>query len=673
MRLGSRMNLLISKRIERLIGLAKSGDTVSAQAEISSLYTEHCVGRGDSHLSRLLHHIQGICELGLPEVRKPSIHKKCTSIFIVTPTFNSAETLDKTIESIVSQLGSFRVYYHVQDGGSTDETLSVIKKWEAILSSGKHHSIYGDVVFSYSTSPDKGMYDAICKGFYGHSINSNDWMGWINADDQLDAGVFQFLADIDNCKDKKSINWITGVPSVRRENGQRETHMTPFTSELIKRGVCDGVNWWFVQQEGTFWRKKLWDEIDIDKDFRRFRLAGDWSLWYEFSQKRSLFQAQRPFGIFNIRSGQLSQQSLNVYYDEIDSKVSKQDREEAFNNLLGDGVDVLGLTKVDSTKEIIISKRTVLIGGMKRIGSSDAIHSVKRGTPTAKHENQSQSFKIDPYFLKSYPTCSSDISRKPFGIILFGHTRPKHMEAMLRSLKQQNALQFTHVWLDGHQGNQNLIEKTQTVTRIVEQYNVARFVRHNGQLGFRKILIQGLLEMVNTYESFVVLEDDCYPTADAIKVFRQGLDRIADNPKIFSVYGHHFLTSSEREHISRFQGWGWATTSEKMRPILHQLIDCYSMTEEQYSLYISSTLTDKIKRIIDVTPPRNPSIVLEKFFAWDETISLLTALAGQTHMPTSKRVIYNCGLGEGTHFKDKAAFRAPPFNLLTLEEAQRIR
>src|SRR5690606_32571605 len=128
------------------------------------------------------------------------------------------------------------------------------------------------------------------------------------------------------------------------------------------------------------------------------------------------------------------------------------------------------------------------------------------------------------------------------------------------------------VWIDGHQGKQRLIEQTQAVANLANSFGVKKIVRHNGHLGFRKMLIHGLLEMAGSYKKIIILEDDCYPTSDAIAIFNEEIELIKNDPGVFSVYGHYFLTPSEGEYITRFQGWGWGTTTEKLIPILHQLV-----------------------------------------------------------------------------------------------------
>ena len=256
-----------------------------------------------------------------------------------------------------------------------------------------------------------------------------------------------------------------------------------------------------------------------------------------------------------------------------------------------------------------------------------------------------------------------------FGIIVYGHSRPLHIADVLESLQKQHALKYTHVWIDGHQNVSAVKQKVELVNAVVDKFPVASKRSHTGALGFRKMLLQSLIHTIQHFETFLVLEDDCFPTSDAVASFQVELSKIRDQPEIFSVYGHHFLMPCEDPVCTRFQGWGWGTTSEKLKPILEQLIQLYSVTEEEYLAYVRSVLTDEIIDRLDVTPPRLPTACLTRFFAWDETVALLAALARMVHKKTPKRTIYNCGIGgDSSRFKSNEMFFKPPFNIVPHEK-----
>ena len=255
-----------------------------------------------------------------------------------------------------------------------------------------------------------------------------------------------------------------------------------------------------------------------------------------------------------------------------------------------------------------------------------------------------------------------------FAIYVLGHSRHLHIGAILESLRLQDALKYTHVWIDGHQGNPERRALTDRVYGVVAQYQPAEVRPHNGNLGFRKIIIQALIDAVNRYRSFLILEDDCFPTSQAVAAFREQLGTIESDPSVFSVYGHHFLVPAESETCTRFQSWGWGTTGSKLRPVLDELIDCYALPEPDYLAYVNGLLTPEVVARIDVTPPRQPTNTLRKFFAWDETVTLLTAVRGLVHRKTPQRTIYNFGVQHSSHFRNIRWYRDPPFNMVPIDD-----
>lgn len=87
-------------------------------------------------------------------------------ISIVTPSFNQSEFLELTIRSVLDQ-GYPNLEYIVIDGGSTDGSVDIIKK-------------YADKISYWVSEKDGGQYDAINKGF---ARSSGEIMGWINSSD----------------------------------------------------------------------------------------------------------------------------------------------------------------------------------------------------------------------------------------------------------------------------------------------------------------------------------------------------------------------------------------------------------------------------------------------------------------------------------------------------------
>jgi len=256
------------------------------------------------------------------------------------------------------------------------------------------------------------------------------------------------------------------------------------------------------------------------------------------------------------------------------------------------------------------------------------------------------------------------------GIIVFGHTRPMLLENLLESLKRQGATENVHVWLDGHHGRPALKDKVEACRTLVKaKYPLAKLTALHGNIGIEKMTIDGLSFMSQRYDNIIILEDDCFPTAHAIAEFERALDEVKDRPEVYSVYGHYFLTPSEGDTITRFQGWGWATTRQKLLPVLEEIKRVFMLTEPEYLEWAGKNLTPEVVQRLDVTPGRNCVTTIARHFCWDGATCLITAMCKLVHQKTSRRVIYNCGMGEESmHFSGKDICRKPPLNMILPNE-----
>ena len=265
---------------------------------------------------------------------------------------------------------------------------------------------------------------------------------------------------------------------------------------------------------------------------------------------------------------------------------------------------------------------------------------------------------------------SSYEMKKPLGIAIYTFDRADSVESVLESLLLQDGLQHAHVWIDGDQGNPKRRKLLDETEKLVNTFPVKQVHRNRGNYGFRKMMIVSMRKMFEMYDRVLFLEDDCFPTRHALKGFSLELDRIENDDSVFSVYGHPFLTEQEKTGpIGRFQGWGWASTRDKLMPIWPSLLDAYLMSEDEYKNFINAELTDEVLKHIDVTPGRQPSSTFTKFFAWDEVLCFLTGQKGLTHQRTTERLIYNFGVGDSsTHFGNIDHYRKPPFNMVSINE-----
>lgn len=245
--------------------------------------------------------------------------------YLLTPCLNAATTIDHTIWSIVSQHGEGSIRYHVQDGGSTDGTLEILAEWERRLRDMRD-LLPMRIDFTFASSRDGGMYDGIDLGFRQMDIPDDAIMGWCNADDTLWQGAVACLQKFD--QHFPALEWVMGWPAGFDAYGRCQSiDREPFfPRQIIAAGMSDGQHWPFLQQESTFWRKRLWSRAGgVNKGLK---LAGDWDLWRRFAQSQELIHLDRQLGSFHERKGQKSSDVCG-YRRECEGLMPAADRPEA--------------------------------------------------------------------------------------------------------------------------------------------------------------------------------------------------------------------------------------------------------------------------------------------------------------------------------------------------------
>ncbi len=111
---------------------------------------------------------------------------------VVTPSLNQGEFIEDAIKSVLSQEGDFYIDYIIMDGGSTDGSVEIIKKYENLLKEGKWPVRCRGIEYSWISEKDRGQADAIEKGF---SRAKGDIGVWLNSDDIFySASVFATVA-----------------------------------------------------------------------------------------------------------------------------------------------------------------------------------------------------------------------------------------------------------------------------------------------------------------------------------------------------------------------------------------------------------------------------------------------------------------------------------------------
>jgi glycosyltransferase involved in cell wall biosynthesis len=243
-------------------------------------------------------------------------------ISVVTPVFNGEAYIEQTIRSIVEQRGDFAIDYLIADGCSGDRTLQILKEWMSRVRCGDLPLPCAGLRFSFISRPDKGLYDAIAKGFAllaELDQGSGDISTYLNADDVFLPGAFQIATNIFS---NTPARWICGQPQTMDVKGSLHSPGSfpcGYAKEDIMLGRHAGNDdLYFIQQEGTFWLRSLYDECGGLNT--RIELAADFDLWVRFASQTELLAVDRALAAFRVRPGQLSEQAYR-YRNEIAAHV----------------------------------------------------------------------------------------------------------------------------------------------------------------------------------------------------------------------------------------------------------------------------------------------------------------------------------------------------------------
>jgi glycosyltransferase involved in cell wall biosynthesis len=215
-------------------------------------------------------------------------------ISIVTPSFNQADYLEQTIESVLGQSYP-NLEYIIVDGGSTDRSWEIIEKYK------------DDLHFSTRES-GCSLYEALNKGF---RESSGEIMAWINSDDLYHPGSFQLVNDL--LKSFPFIHWMHGITNHIDEKG---SVVSVFPEKKWSKFDYYLQNFKWIPQESTFWRRELWDLAGAHLN-QNVEYAGDLELWLRFFQHEKLYSVPGLLGGFRIRSAnQISLEKMDVYTEE---------------------------------------------------------------------------------------------------------------------------------------------------------------------------------------------------------------------------------------------------------------------------------------------------------------------------------------------------------------------
>lgn len=208
-------------------------------------------------------------------------------VSIITVSFNSAKTIEDTINSVLSQ--DFpEIEYIVVDGGSSDGTVNIIEK-------------YQNRIGKWVSEKDRGMYDAMNKGI---AMATGDVIGILNSDDvYMNTHVISdLMALMEQQKAKVVFADLILVDQVDEKKGLRYYDSGHFHPDKFKYG-------WMPAHPTVFVKRELYEAVG--QFSTTYQIAADYEMLIRILAIQRAPYAYLPKPVVRMRSGGASTANLS--------------------------------------------------------------------------------------------------------------------------------------------------------------------------------------------------------------------------------------------------------------------------------------------------------------------------------------------------------------------------
>jgi len=207
------------------------------------------------------------------------------TIAVVTPSYMQGAFIERTILSLVSQ-NYPKLNYWVQDGGSKDDTVEIIKR-------------HADRLAGWESIEDAGQASAVTRGF---KRCKGDIMAWLNSDDMLMPGALRYVGEYFAAN--PTVDVVYGHRVIVDENDNEVGRWALPRHDPFVMRFAD-----YVPQESLFWRAELWEEVGgLDASFQ---FALDWDMIMRFQEAGAKIVRLPYFlGCFRIHPSQKTSASM---------------------------------------------------------------------------------------------------------------------------------------------------------------------------------------------------------------------------------------------------------------------------------------------------------------------------------------------------------------------------
>lgn len=263
-------------------------------------------------------------------------------ITIITPSYNQGEFIEQTIRSVLDQ-GYPDLEYIVMDGGSTDQTISILRKYEGQL--------------YWISEKDRGQSHAINKGL---KMASGEVVAFLNSDDLYEPGALRAVGEFFARYPEAA--WVTGKCRIIDQHGREVRKAITLYKNLwlhLRRyEVLLVLN--YISQPATFWRRQVVNEVGFLIETPYYTM--DYEYWLRIGQRFRLWFINRYLACFRIHPASKSGSSAQAQFDEELEAVQRYTRSPL----------LIGLHRLHSSITVAVYKRLLARERARYLSFSEA-------------------------------------------------------------------------------------------------------------------------------------------------------------------------------------------------------------------------------------------------------------------------------------------------------------
>jgi glycosyltransferase involved in cell wall biosynthesis len=217
-------------------------------------------------------------------------------ISVITPSLNQSSYIEETIQSILDQ-GYPNLEYLIIDGGSTDDTLNIIKKYEHCL--------------SWVSEKDSGQSAAINKGL---NLVNGDVVAFLNSDDLYEPGTLMAVGEYFTIHPEA--DWLTGLcVNIDQSGNEIRQHIRRYKNFWLRwnnYSILKVLN--YISQPSTFWKKTAMKRVGYLNEQLHYTM--DYDYWLRLGQHYPLHVLYKDLSRFRIHNSSKSGTTTSLQFDE---------------------------------------------------------------------------------------------------------------------------------------------------------------------------------------------------------------------------------------------------------------------------------------------------------------------------------------------------------------------